>query len=68
LRMPMFAATAAVPATITPATATAVISVVRVAHDFLGGVPGEVCSGVVVMPLTVRNDQPTGGKTKANVR
>jgi hypothetical protein len=45
-----------------------VISVVRVAHDFLGVVPGAVDSGGVVMALTVRKHRPTGGKTKANVR
>jgi hypothetical protein len=54
LRMPMLAAIAAVPAINTPATATAVMSVVRLVRDF--------------MKPTVRPGVPTVGKTKANVR
>ncbi len=54
LRMPMLAATAAVPAINTPATATAVMRVVRLVRDF--------------MKATVRPGVPTQGQTKANVR
>ena len=54
LRMPMLAATAAVPAISTPATATAVMSVVRLVRDF--------------MRATVRAGTPAVGQTKANVR
>jgi hypothetical protein len=59
LRIPMFAAMAAPPARITPATATVVMSEVRVVSERMNdGVPVELSSGVFleveVMSCTVR--------------
>ena len=66
LRMPMFAATAAVPASRTPAIAAAVRSDVRLVSERVDRCRGAF-GGVEFMWSNVRLGVPAGGKPKANV-